>query len=78
MLAAYGQAAEAYITQKGEKYFLDLKKLNALALQEAGVREISIGAECTMCNCHRFWSHRATKGIRGSQGAIIVCQEVVK
>jgi uroporphyrin-III C-methyltransferase len=50
----------------------------ALALQEAGVREISIGAECTMCNCHRFWSHRATKGIRGSQGAIIVCQEVVK
>ena len=49
-----------------------------LALQEAGVREISIAAECTMCNCHRFWSHRATKGIRGSQGAIIVCQEVVK
>ena len=78
MLAAYGQAAEAYITQKGEKYFLDLKKLNALALQEAGVREISIAAECTMCSCHRFWSHRATKGIRGSQGAIIVCQEVVK
>lgn len=78
MLDAYGKAAEAFITQKGEKYFLDLKAFNALALQEAGVRQISVAAECTMCNCHRFWSHRATKGIRGSQGAIIVCQEVVK
>ena len=78
MLAAYGEGAKAFISPKGEKYYVDLKELNALALRSAGVTQISIAAECTMCNCHRFWSHRATKGIRGSQGGIIVCKEVVK
>jgi hypothetical protein len=27
-----------------------------------------------MCESHRFWSHRVTKGQRGSQGAFIVCK----
>lgn len=72
---AYGAAVKDYIVQKGEKYYVNLKEINALALKEVGVRSIDISTECTACRCNRFWSHRVTGGIRGSQGAIIVCKE---
>lgn len=74
--AAYGEAAAPFIAKKGEKYYLDLKAINALALREAGVVSIDISSACTACLPQRFWSHRVTRGLRGSQGAIIVCQEV--
>lgn len=77
MLAAYGPEAEAYIEKRGEKFFLDLKAINALGLRRAGVEHIDISRECTYCDSSRFWSHRATKGARGSQGAIILCKEAV-
>ena len=60
---------------KGEKYYVDLKAINALFLQRAGVTAIEISTDCTKCQCHRFWSHRVTGTHRGSQGAIIVCKE---
>ncbi len=72
---AYGAAAKNHITQKGEKYYVNLKEINALALKEIGVKHIDICEDCTACQCHRFWSHRVTGGNRGSQGAIIVCKE---
>lgn len=78
ILAAYGQAAEPYIEKKGEKYFLDLKAINALGLREAGVSSIELSDSCTACAPHRFWSHRVTGGKRGSQGAVILCQEVIR
>ena len=46
---------------------------HALILRRAGVRHIEISDACTMCEPDRFWSHRVTKGVRGSQGAVIVC-----
>ncbi len=73
MIAAFGDEAKEYIEEKGEKYFLDLKAINALVLRRAGVKHIEISDACTMCQPDRFWSHRVTKGDRGSQGAIIVC-----
>ena len=78
MLEAFGEEANAYIEKKGEKYYLDLKSINALVLRRAGVRHIEISDACTMCQPDRFWSHRVTKGDRGSQGAIIVCGEDCK
>ena len=63
------------IRQKGEKYFPDLKAINALALRRAGIRHIEISDACTWCESQRFWSHRVTKGDRGSQGAVITCKE---
>ena len=72
---AYGAEVKEHITQKGNKYYVNLKEINALALKEAGVTQIDIASECTACQCDRFWSHRVTGGIRGSQGAIIVCKE---
>ena len=78
MLASYGEEVKAYIRTQGEKFYLDLKAINALSLTRAGVTHIDISEDCTMCQPHRFWSHRYTKGDRGSQGAIIACKEVCK
>ena len=76
LLAAFGPEAETHIEKRGEKYFPDLKAINALALRRAGVTQIEISTDCTYCRPDRFWSHRVTKGERGSQGALIVCREV--
>ena len=78
ILAAYGEKAMEFIQKKGEKYFLDLKAINALGLREAGVRSIDCSSSCTACAPHRFWSHRVTAGQRGSQGAVILCKEVIR
>ena len=73
---AYGDAAAPFISQRGEKYFLDLKQINAISLREIGVNHIELSDACTACQPNRFWSHRVTRGLRGSQGAIILCKEV--
>lgn len=75
MVSTYGDAAKAHITPAKNKYYVNLKELNALSLQNAGVTNITISSACTACEHDRFWSHRVTKGERGSQGAIIVCKE---
>ncbi len=75
MIAAFGSEANAYITPKNGKYFVDLKGLNALSLRRAGVENIAISTHCTACRPDLFWSHRVTKGHRGSQGAVIVCRK---
>lgn len=75
MLTAYGEGAAPHIRRVGEKFHLDLKAINALALQNAGVQHMEISKECTMCDPGRFWSHRVHGPQRGSQGAIIVCKE---
>ena len=74
MLAAYGPEAAAHIRQVGEKYYVNLKALNACSLRSAGVEHLDISTDCTKCQSHRFWSHRITGNDRGSQGAIIVCK----
>lgn len=76
MLETYGDAAGAYIRPNGHKYYVNLKEINALSLRQAGVTNIEISNLCTACEPDRFWSHRVTGGVRGSQGAIIVCKEV--
>ena len=75
MIGAFGEEASAYIEKRGEKYYLDLKAINALSLRRCGLTHIEISDACTMCDPHRFWSHRVTGGDRGSQGAVITCKE---
>ena len=75
MISALGEDAKAFITPKKDKYYVNLKEINALWLRRAGVKEIEISDACTACQHDRFWSHRVTRGQRGSQGAIIVCKE---
>ena len=78
MLEALGEGAKDCIRPAGEKYYVNLKELNARFLRRAGVQHIEISTDCTCCRPDRFWSHRYTGGLRGSQGAIIVCKEVGK
>ena len=75
MLSAFGEEVKAFIHPKGEKYYVNLKEINALILRRAGVRHVEISKECTMCQPDRYWSHRITRGQRGAQGGIIVCKE---
>ena len=75
MGAAFGDEVKPFIRPNGEKYYVNLKEINALVLRRSGVRHIDISTDCTVCQSHRFWSHRVTKGLRGSQGAIIICGE---
>ena len=75
ILAAYGEEARPFMEKRGEKFHLDLKQINALALKQLGITHIELSTDCTMCQPDRFWSHRYTRGQRGSQGAIIVCKE---
>ena len=72
LLAAFGDEVQPFIRQAGEKYYADLKAINAMILRRAGIRHVEISDDCTMCSPDRFWSHRVTRGIRGSQGAVIV------
>ena len=72
MIAAFGEAAKPFIKAKNDKFFVDLKSINALCLREAGVENIAISTHCTACRPDLFWSHRVTRGHRGSQGAIII------
>ena len=76
LLEAFGEEITPFIRQQGNKYYVNLKEINALALRRAGVTHIELSDECTMCRPDRFWSHRVTKGQRGAQGGIIVCKEV--
>ena len=78
MQAAYGADAGRFIRQDGSKYYVNLKALNSLSLQQAGVDSIEISDDCTACMPQRYWSHRYTGGQRGSQGALILCEEVHK
>ena len=74
MTDALGSAAEEWIRRDGQKYYVNLKEINALFLRRAGVEQVDISAACTACSPQRFWSHRVTRGERGSQGAVIVCR----
>lgn len=66
--------ASRYIDRRGEKYLIDLKGINSLLLERAGIQSenIDISPECTSCLSDKYWSHRATKGQRGSQAAVIM------
>lgn len=74
MTAALGAAALPYIsTDEKGKFKVDLKGLNALRLERCGVltTNIDVSLDCTLCRPEKYWSHRYTKGERGSQAALI-------
>ena len=75
MLETFGDAVRPWIRPQNDKYYVNLKEINRHALLRAGVREIDVSESCTVCESRRFWSHRVTKGQRGSQGAVILCKE---
>ena len=75
IFALLGAESAPYISQKGDKFFIDLKGVNACLLRKAGVSSVDISNHCTACNPDLYWSHRKVGSNRGSQGAIILCKE---
>lgn len=72
MLDSLGPKAVTAFTQRGEKYFVDLKFCNALWLQRADVGALDISPDCTACSTDRYWSHRRQGDLRGSLAGIIM------
>ena len=56
------------------KYLVDLRNANRLRLLQLGLSDenIALSTECTVCKSEKYWSHRATKGQRGSQASLIM------
>ena len=69
--AALGEAVEPYMAWNGNKWHIDLRRVNALWLRRAGVEQIDICDHCTACRTDLYWSHRKTGGARGAQIAMI-------
>ena len=64
---------ELFYKKENNKYQLNLWKANEIILLEAGVRKenIAVTNVCTNCNSDVLFSHRATKGERGSLAAFM-------
>ena len=63
--------------KENNKYMIDLLETNRQILVSSGVKEsnISISDLCTQCNSDLLWSHRATKGQRGTMCAMMSITE---
>lgn len=61
---------------KGEKYQVDLWECNRQFLLEAGLlpEHITVGGVCSMCESDLIFSHRKTRGQRGSNCAFLALQ----
>ena len=59
--------------KEGGKFMIDLLETNRQILVAAGVKneDITISDLCTNCNSELLWSHRATKGRRGTMSAFM-------
>ncbi len=57
-----------------EKFLVDVKGINRYVLILSGVlpENIDVSDECTVCRSDKYWSHRVTRGERGSQAAMIM------
>lgn len=74
MIKALGDDAKAAITPKGEKYYVNIKQINRMWLQRAGIaaEHIDVSPLCTACDPETFWSYRRHGDRRGSLAAVIV------
>ena len=68
-----GKEVERFYTPRADKYMLDLRGVVRYRLVMLGVMDANIETvgECTMCNPDRYYSHRGTKGNRGSLACVI-------
>ena len=73
LVGVLGDEADMFAEKKPNwKYMTDLKGANRRLLERAGVADIEVSEECTMCSSDKYWSHRATGGKRGVQCSLIV------
>ena len=53
---------------------MDLKEANRRRLLQLGVDpgKIDVSSDCTMCMSDVYWSHRVTRGVRGTMASVIM------
>jgi len=66
-----------HITHHSNRIFADLPAMNADILQAAGLSAANIDLShlCTCCDTEHFYSHRASRGLRGTMLSVIVLPE---
>ena len=71
-----GDTAGLFVRRPDGKTLVDLRGANRRRLLQLGLSEehIDCSDECTVCSHDKYWSHRYTKGKRGSQAACIVLE----
>ena len=71
-----GDTEGLFEKKESGKFLVDLRSANARRLVQLGLlpANIDISEECTVCSHDKYWSHRYTRGDRGSQGAVIVLE----
>ena len=71
-----GDTAGLFTRRADGKTLVDLREANRRRMLQLGARaeHLDVSEECTMCSHEKYWSHRYTKGIRGSQAACIVLE----
>ena len=69
-----GETEGLFVRRADGKTMVDLRLSNARRLLQLGVpvQNIDLSDECTFCSHDKYWSHRYTKGKRGSQAAVIM------
>lgn len=69
-----GNTEGLFVCRTDGKTKVDLRLANARRLFQLGVpvQNIDLSSECTYCSHDKYWSHRYTKGRRGSQAAVIM------
>ena len=70
--------SEAFVTDDGNgKFHVDLWECNRRYMLAAGMRaeNITVGEVCSMCNSDLIFSHRVTRGKRGSNAAFLMLEE---
>lgn len=69
-----GNTEGLFVRRTDGKTKVDLRLANARRLFQLGVpvQNIDLSSECTYCSHDKYWSHRYTKGRRGSQAAVIM------
>lgn len=73
-IALDGLDNSKFVFPKGDgKYMIDLLETNRQILINSGVqpKNITVSDICTNCNSELLWSHRATKGHRGTMSAFM-------
>lgn len=70
---AGSEPAKSCLSVREGRYYADLPGLNRRILLEYGLRaeNIDVSPSCTCCKPDRYFSHRASGGLRGTMGAAI-------
>lgn len=63
--------ADRFISEKDGRLHADIVGMNADILRAAGVTEIDVSPRCTCHEPELFYSHRASKGLRGTMLSVI-------